>query len=361
MLTLAACTTTEDPPLATDTTAIPVATTPTQSPATTETPPPTVVDTTTTKPPQPPDEVTTFTETLTCDPEAEDADVQVVQAFITAYNQRDAIRLHELIRDEEIWDIGGVPHLGTVLWTDAVAWAENGWLVNDKLRLTRVVRYGPKSGSDVTVLRTNDVLTEAGIDELELLIKVPSSGCIIDRLIAHVSPDGVGGCSFYQTFINDIRQQETLADLQVPERCTASDSEAVGGYTDGECEPTIPLKEFVPPQPYAPSRTDGLAWYGTNELWTALDINGDHSPRKSVWWSENFRGGQFEASPVILVEWTRLDADAPIITNGSKGTNAFTAADGSFIIGGIDPDIGGCWRVTATYKGASMSYVYERS
>jgi hypothetical protein len=52
---------------------------------------------------------------------------------------------------------------------------------------------------------------------------------------------------------------------------------------------------------------------------------------------------------------------APDITNGSVGTNAFTVEDGWFIIGGIDPDVGGCWRVTATYKGASMSYVYERS
>lgn len=52
---------------------------------------------------------------------------------------------------------------------------------------------------------------------------------------------------------------------------------------------------------------------------------------------------------------------APDITNGSMGTNAYTVEDGWFIIGGIDPDVGGCWRVTATYKGASMSYVYERS
>jgi len=62
---------------------------------------------------------------------------------------------------------------------------------------------------------------------------------------------------------------------------------------------------------------------------------------------------------VILVEWTRLDTDAPDITNDSMGTNAYTVEDGSFIIGGIDPNVGGCWRVTATYKGASMSYVYE--
>ncbi len=136
----------------------------------------------------------------------------------------------------------------------------------------------------------------------------------------------------------------------------------VDGYVDGQCVPMIPTEEFVPPEPYAPSRkADGLAWHGTAELWTALSISGEHSPRKSVWWSENFPGGTVEESPVILVEWTRLDTDAPTVTNDSLGTNAYTDADGSFIIGGIDPDGGGCWRVTATYKGASMSYVYERS
>ena len=136
----------------------------------------------------------------------------------------------------------------------------------------------------------------------------------------------------------------------------------VDGYADGQCMPTIPTEEFVPPEPYIPSRAaDGLVWHGTNEIWTALSINGDHSPRKSVWWSVNFPGGTVEESPVILVEWTRLDTNAPAITNGSVGTNAYTDEDGWFIIGGIDPDVGGCWRVTATYKGASMSYVYERS
>ena len=144
--------------------------------------------------------------------------------------------------------------------------------------------------------------------------------------------------------------------------CQLSAGAGDDGYTDGQCMQTTPAEEFVPPEPYSPSRVaDGLAWHGTDELWTALSTDGNHSPRKSVWWSKNFPGGAVEERPTILVEWTRLDTDVPAITNGSAGTNAYTNEDGWFIIAGIDPDVDGCWRVTATYKGASMSYVYESS
>jgi hypothetical protein len=31
------------------------------------------------------------------------------------------------------------------------------------------------------------------------------------------------------------------------------------------------------------------------------------------------------------------------------------------MIAGIDPDEPGCWEVEATYKGASLGYVYEKT
>lgn len=137
---------------------------------------------------------------------------------MTAYNQRDSQRLGELVPDtDEIWDIGGVPHLGTHLWTDIVAWAEKGWEVDDRLELVRVIRYGPMSGSDITVRRTNEVLAANGIPQLTLLIKVPSSGCTIRRLIAGVSADDPGGCMFYETYLD--RLQDLDIDIEVPSTC----------------------------------------------------------------------------------------------------------------------------------------------
>lgn len=133
----------------------------------------------------------------------------------------------------------------------------------------------------------------------------------------------------------------------------------------GECPVTLPGEGFTAPKPYPanPSvkgtRTD--AWYGTEELWTILPVNGEYGLRKSVWWSTDFPGGVAEEKPPISVTWERLDVDAPILTAGDPGTNAHTAAHRWFMIAGIDPDEPGCWRVTAEYKGATLSYVYERA
>jgi hypothetical protein len=164
--------------------------------------------------------VTTFADTTDCDAEADDADLQVVQAFITSYNQRDPERLVELLPEtDEIWDIGGVPHLGTHLWSDVLAWAEKGWAVDDRLELVRVIRYGPLFGTDITVRRSNEVLAAAGIPELTLLIKVPSDGCIIERLVGGVSSDEIGGCLFYETYIEELQALETSIGFEIPINC----------------------------------------------------------------------------------------------------------------------------------------------
>ena len=127
------------------------------------------------------------------------------------------------------------------------------------------------------------------------------------------------------------------------------------------CPVTIPEGTFTPPDPWAAVYpNDGLVWFGSEGLWTVLDSSGVHSPRKSVWWSENFPGGAEEERPEVHVTWTRLDTDTKPISNDGAATNAFTADDGWFMIAGIDPDVAGCWRVEASYKGATLSYVYER-
>ena len=53
-----------------------------------------------------------FESPMGCDPAAEDADLQVAQAFFTAYNERNLQRLEELVAPNlsEIWDPSGLPH-----------------------------------------------------------------------------------------------------------------------------------------------------------------------------------------------------------------------------------------------------------
>lgn len=124
-----------------------------------------------------------------------------------------------------------------------------------------------------------------------------------------------------------------------------------------ECPVTpVPDEPFVPPDPY-PAEPPVGTWYGTPELWTV--VTDEYVQRKSVWWSVNFPGGAEEEQPPITVGWVRLDdPDAEAHTHDG-GTNAYTAEDGWFMISGIDPPEGGCYEVTATYKGTSLTYVYE--
>lgn len=151
----------------------------------------------------------------------------------------------------------------------------------------------------------------------------------------------------------------------------------VEGKSDFECPVTIPpqpgfvatkpekvaySEHFPAPDPWPREYPhEGMVWYGSEGLWTALAIDGDHGGRKSVWWSVNYPGGIVEEQPDVSVTWTRLDTDEPVVTdNGGKATNAFTGAEGWFMIAGIDPNEAGCWGVEASYKGATLGYVYEK-
>ncbi len=107
-----------------------------------------------------------------------------------------------------------------------------------------------------------------------------------------------------------------------------------------------------PPEPFA--------WYGSPELWTVLDVDGTFTERKNVWWSVNFPGGRFEEQPDISVVANRLDHAAAPIQSEGLGTNAFTATEGWFIIADFPIALpSGCWEVTGTYKGASLSFVLD--
>lgn len=130
-----------------------------------------------------------------------------------------------------------------------------------------------------------------------------------------------------------------------------------------DCPITIPDGDFTPPpsHPAVPSTAEsGDVWYGKAELFTVLPVDGEYPHRKSVWWSSEFPGGSEEEQPPITVTWTRLD-DPTVTHTHAPGTNAYTGADGWFMIAGIDPDEAGCWEVEASYKGATLTYVYQRS
>lgn len=154
-----------------------------------------------------------------------------------------------------------------------------------------------------------------------------------------------------------------------PDEPTTSADSTTAAVDEAGNEPKFDCPVTIPSQPNllraqdpwpAEYPHDGMVWYGTDDLWTALALDGDHGVRRSVWWSANFPGGTVEEKPKVSVAWTRLDAtEETVVDNGGKATNAFTPEEGWFMIAGIDPPEPGCWDVTAAYKGATLSYVYD--
>jgi hypothetical protein len=93
-----------------------------------------------------------------------------------------------------------------------------------------------------------------------------------------------------------------------------------------------PDPPFVPPAPYPPtppSVVDDQFWYGTNQLWTALNTDGTWPmPKhngllfdKSFWWRKGY-DWRTEATPALRVTGRRLDAPAPAVSV-SGATNGY--------------------------------------
>ena len=145
---------------------------------------------------------------------------------------------------------------------------------------------------------------------------------------------------------------EMVAADDASERVEASAADAV-------CAVTVPPSEpFVPPNPWpAVPSSDDFVWYGSDDLWTVLEV-GPSQENKSVWWSANFTNAEFESWPEIVVVFERLDVEADPVVFASPGTNAFSPEDQLFMINGFEPRDPGCWQATATYKGATLQYVY---
>lgn len=127
--------------------------------------------------------------------------------------------------------------------------------------------------------------------------------------------------------------------------------------TGPACVVTVPPEPGLTVPDTHPEEPVFGRWYGTPDLWTVLETDGSYGRRKSVWWSANFPGGAVEERPEVSVTWRRIDRKAPTLTSESEATNAYTAEEGWFIIAGIDPEERGCWEISATYKGAALSYV----
>jgi hypothetical protein len=152
------------------------------------------------------------------------------------------------------------------------------------------------------------------------------------------------------------------------ERRDISPRAAAAGTT---CPVTIPPRPgLVPPDPYPPEPPSSFdaVWYGTPELWTALDRNGqvwrglaaeDGSVGdKTLWWSENYSiaAGEDFGRADIFVKAEQLDGSARTVVVGG-GVGSFNPDIGNFMLVGLVLPKQGCWKVTASYRDADLAYV----
>ena len=147
-----------------------------------------------------------------------------------------------------------------------------------------------------------------------------------------------------------------------PARVTAADRP----HVPATCRLAKPTRPFLPPARY-PSRPPahyGAEWYGTARLWTMLQRDSEvwySHPRgpggfgqKTFWWSVEWKVAN-ELQPAITVTGRRLDGPGGFTSPG-PGTNAGADFGTAMLIGVAIPTTG-CWRITAIYRGATLSYV----
>ena len=122
------------------------------------------------------------------------------------------------------------------------------------------------------------------------------------------------------------------------------------------CPVTVPSQPIFTPsggQPADPSHPlYGDYWYGTNDLWLGLPLDGTLNQNvRLFWWSASFSANA-ETHPDLVVSAVRLDGYSerqPFVDHPST-------ADGAMLVGMTFPT-SGCWQVTAEYRGHSLSFV----
>lgn len=108
----------------------------------------------------------------------------------------------------------------------------------------------------------------------------------------------------------------------------------------------------------------GLFWYGSDQLWTRLPANGvwhklpvgDAGYRQKSFWFRLGYDWQQEPQPDLKLSGRRIDGPSkPMLA--SSATNGYGIDLRSFMLVGIEIPLGGCWEITASYDGNSVTHV----
>ena len=141
-----------------------------------------------------------------------------------------------------------------------------------------------------------------------------------------------------------------------------------GTLASGQCLTSLALNPpFVPPAPYFNIAAYSMFWYGSDALWTALDVDGkwpahdkdkDGSVFKTklVYWGRGFDWRK-EDEPKLIITGKRLDGEAPTISVAHPYAAFVPSREGAGMMTLISIPTTGCWEVSAHYQGHDLSFV----
>ena len=168
-------------------------------------------------------------------------------------------------------------------------------------------------------------------------------------------------------------QAKTLEDYRMPTDVPSASSltqtaqtEAASLIPPRDCPVTTSKKaSFKAPEPFSPSAPwDGIFWYGSEHLWTALHNDGvwtglpenpDGYTQKIMWWSSLY-SLKDELEPALVVSGRRLDGEAPAL-RFYGATNAMADDIGEAMLTGVEFPTLGCWEIMGQYKKSSIKFV----
>lgn len=128
------------------------------------------------------------------------------------------------------------------------------------------------------------------------------------------------------------------------------------------CPVTLPPDPpFVPPPPYPPEHPYGGFWFGSEELWTGLPVDGTWRQLafgdKVFWWRQGYIGSE-EPQSQLSVSGRRLDVlEKPIVLAGAPATNAYHPDFHWAMLNGFGVPAPGCWEITGHYEGHELRFV----
>lgn len=163
-----------------------------------------------------------------------------------------------------------------------------------------------------------------------------------------------------------LAESTKIPPTPIPEKFLDVKSVLVKDVAPPGCPVTLPADlTFQAPEPLAPDAPwPRTFWFGSEHLWTALDIKGvwedlpknpDGYTQKIMWWSSLF-SLKDELEPALVVFGRRLDAEAPEL-KFYGATNATAADIGEAMLTGVDFPTEGCWEVTGQYKKTGLTFV----